>query len=87
MNMSICGSRIRLGKMNMLAASNRYRGRRRPAEFMVMAVIRICAELYIVNMASHARNRLVRNRRKPMVVRILAVLCDKRTPYDLVYML
>ena len=59
MNMSICGSRIRLGKMNMLAASNRYCGRRRPAEFVVMAVTRICAELYIVNMAAHVRNRLI----------------------------
>lgn len=87
MNMSICGSRIRLGKMNMLAASNRYRGRRRPAELVVMAVIRICTELYIVNMAAHVRNRLIRNRCKSMVMRILAVLCDKRTPYDLVYML
>lgn len=64
MNMSICGSRIRLGKMNMLAASNRYRGRRRHAEFVIMAVIRICAELYIVNMAAHVRNRLIGNRHK-----------------------
>lgn len=50
MNMSICGSRIRLDKMNMLAASNRYRGRRRPAEFVVMAVIRkFCKVLHRLN--------------------------------------